>query len=192
MAGLAGSTPALSRNGAGMRFQAGTPAEGRLQTGSEREDERAGWGFSTRGRPVGGEKGRGCGQGRRWGYWLVRRVEGALISQESTTKPQHFYIQKKRRWPLSAPPPRRHTLPWFVFSKRCHVLPGLAGSQRPSLALTFGTSETQSEGGGGFERALASSFDREALLGERNAVVKGQNEETSKRPSWCNYRAANH
>lgn len=42
MAGLARSTPALSGNGGGMRFQAGTPAVGGLQTGGEREDERAG------------------------------------------------------------------------------------------------------------------------------------------------------
>lgn len=66
-----------------------------------------------------------------------------------------FYIQKKRRWPLSAPPPRRHTPPpfaffiFYFFSEQCHVLPGPAGSQRPSSALTFGTSETRSEGGRG-------------------------------------------
>lgn len=70
-----------------------------------------------------------------------------------------FYIEKKRRWPLSAPPP---PLPssdaslvvvgfflYCFFFAQCHVLPGPAGSQRPSLALTFGTSEMQAKGGGG-------------------------------------------
>lgn len=109
---------------------------------------------------------------------------------------------KRRGDGLFLPPPRRHTPPWFVFiivfPEQCHVLPGPAGSQRPSLALTFGTSETQSEGGReGWAEVLASAhvtFPPGGLFGvvtrrEQNTVVKGQNDQTRKQLSHLHQKS---
>lgn len=138
-------------------------------------------------------------RGRRWGCWLVQGVEEALISQESTTKPQLFTFKRRGDGLFLR---RRHTPPPFAFfiylffPEQCHVLPGPAGSQRPSSALTFGTSETRSKGGRGRGKGRGSrrvsgrasarvKFQPGGLVGvagrrERNAVGKGQNKQTSK------------
>lgn len=163
-------------------------------------------GGDTRGRPVGGwvevEEGEGCGEGSKMGMLAGAGSGRSLDIPGKHNKAAAFYIQKKRRWPLSAPPPRRHTPPPFAFfiylffPEQCHVLPGPAGSQRPSSALTFGTSETRSEGGRGRGKGRGSrrasgrasarvKFQPGGLVGvagrrERNAVGKGQNKQTSK------------
>lgn len=150
----------------------------------------------------GGGGGEGCGEGSKMGVLAGAGSGRSLDIPGKHNKAAAFYIQKKRRWPLSAPPPRRHTPPPFAFfiylffPEQCHVLPGPAGSQRPSSALTFGTSETRSEGGRGRGKGRGSrrvsgrasarvKFQPGGLVGvagrrERNAVGKGQNKQTSK------------
>lgn len=130
-----------------------------------------------------GEK-RGCGEGSKMGILAGEGSGRRLDIPGKHNKAAAFYIQKKRRWPLSAPPPHRHTPPpfsffFFFFCEQCHVFPGPAGSQRPSSALTFGTSETQSEGGG---RGRGSR-----LVSDRSCSV------STWRPCWsCGEERAEH
>lgn len=59
-----------------------------------------------------------------------------MISTESTTKPELFTLKRKEIafFPLDA------------FRAECHVLPRPAGSERPSSAIAFGTSEAHLRG----------------------------------------------
>lgn len=142
-------------------------------------------GGDTRGRPVGGWSWRWGGvvaRGRRWGCWLVQGVEEALISQESTTKPQLFTFKRRGDGLFLRRPPAATRLLllliFIFFSEQCHVLPGPAGSQRPSSALPFGTSETRSEGGRGRGKGRGS---------------RRVSEVSTRRPCWrCGEERAQH